>query len=77
MKVTVTPDHQLSFRLPDNFPAGTAELIILADYSIDHRIVKLAGVLTPDIPPSEDIDPILNALNDLRPIRESGLVSII
>jgi hypothetical protein len=30
MKVTVPEDHQLEIRLPQDFPAGPAELIVLA-----------------------------------------------
>ncbi len=70
MKVTITADHQLSFRVPDDFPAGSAEIIILADSSADQQIVKLAGVLAPDISPPKDIDPISDSLQELRQERE-------
>ncbi len=30
MKVTVPEDHQLEIRLPQDFPAGPAEIIVLA-----------------------------------------------
>lgn len=30
LKVTVPPDHQLEIRLPEDFPAGPAEVIVLA-----------------------------------------------
>ena len=29
-KVTVTEDHELAVKLPDDFPAGPAEIIVLA-----------------------------------------------
>lgn len=31
LNVTILPDHQLAVRLPDDFPAGPAEVIILAE----------------------------------------------
>ena len=70
IKVTITADHQLSFRVPDDFPAGPAEIVILADSSTDQQIVKLAGVLAPDISPPKDIDPISDSLQELRQERE-------
>lgn len=30
MKITVPKEHQLEIRLPDDFPAGPAEIIVLA-----------------------------------------------
>ncbi len=72
MKVTITPDHQLSFKVPDDFPAGSAEIIILADSSADQQIVRLAGVLAPDIPPPKDIDPISDSLQELRRVLHSS-----
>ena len=58
IKVTITADHILSFRLPEDFPAGPAEIIVLADAGTKQQIVNLAGVLASDISPPNDIDPI-------------------
>ena len=30
LQVTVSPDHDLAIRLPDDFPVGPAEVIVLA-----------------------------------------------
>jgi hypothetical protein len=70
IKVTITANHQLSFRVPDDFPAGPAEIVILANSSTNQQIVKLAGVLAPDISPPKDIDPIFDSLQELRRERE-------
>jgi hypothetical protein len=31
MEVTIPEDHQVELRLPEDFPAGPAEIIVLAD----------------------------------------------
>ncbi|HEX9941176.1 MAG TPA: hypothetical protein VGG03_04110 [Thermoanaerobaculia bacterium] len=33
MSVTIPEDHQVEIRLPEDFPAGPAEVIVLADSS--------------------------------------------
>ena len=30
LKVTIPPDHEVAIRLPDDFPPGPAEVIVLA-----------------------------------------------
>ncbi len=69
-KVTIPMDHELAVRLPDDFPAGPAEVIVLAGSADERPTVKLAGVLAPDVPPPEDVDPVADALGELRRERE-------
>ena len=69
IKVTISSDHQLAVRLQDNFPTGLAEVIIQADSSTEQRIIKLAGVLAPQVPPPHD-DPIADVLQEFRHERQ-------
>ena len=70
IKVTIPADHQLAVRLPDDFPAGPAEVIIQTDSSAEQRIVKLAGVLAPQKPPPPHVDPIADVLQEFRHERQ-------
>ena len=70
IKVTIPADHQLAVRVPDDFPTGPAEVIIQADSSAEQRSVKLAGVLTPQAPPSPQVDPIADVLQEFRHERQ-------
>ena len=69
-QVTVPTDHQLAVTLPDDFPAGPAEMIILAGAVAERpdrkTCVKLANVLAPDDAPPTDADFIADALRELR-----------
>ena len=69
IKVTILADHQLAVRLPDDFPAGPAEVLIMADSPVEQRIVKLAGVLASHVPPPH-IDPIADVLQEFRHERQ-------
>ena len=69
-KITIPADHQLTLRLPDNFPTGPAEVIVLADSSAEKRIVKLAGILALDKPPPMHIDQIADSLQEFRQERK-------
>ena len=71
-KVTVPADHQLAVRLPDDFPAGPAEVLISADTSTGRRTVKLADILAPDEAPLTDTDLSANALGEFRREREQS-----
>jgi len=66
IKVTTPADHQLAVRLPDDFPTGPAEVIILAGSSAEQRLVKLAGVLAPQVPPPAQVDAIADVLQEFR-----------
>jgi hypothetical protein len=68
--VTVAADHRVAVTLPEDFPAGPAEVIVLAEAPQAQRLVKLAGVLAPDREPPPEADPIAEALAELR--RERG-----
>lgn len=79
-QVTIPTDHQLAVTLPDDFPAGPAEMIILADATAERpsrkTCVKLANVLAPDDAPPTEADFIADALRELRRERERGLDQI-
>jgi len=70
IKVTIPADHQLALRVPDDFPTGPAEVVIQADSSDEQRIIKLAGILAPQVPPSSHVDPIADALQEFRHERQ-------
>ena len=70
IKVTIPADHQLAVRLPDDFPEGPAEVTILAVPATEQRIVKLAGVLAPEVPPPAYVDPIADSLQEFRHERQ-------
>ena len=76
-QVTIPTDHQLVVTLPDDFPTGPAEMIILADAAKERSdrkaCVKLADVLAPEDAAPTDGDLIADALRDLRRERERGL----
>ena len=65
IKVTIPANHELTFRLPDDFPPGPAEVIIIAKTAAKHRVVRLSGVIAPVIAPSTNIDPIANIWNTM------------
>ncbi len=70
IKLTIPSDHQLKFKVPDDFPPGPAEVIIMADASPGKRLVKLEGVLAPDMEPADGVDPIADALHEFRQERK-------
>jgi hypothetical protein len=70
IKVTIPADHQLAVRLPDDFPEGPAEVIIQTDSFAEQRIVKLAGILAPQVPPPLHLDPIADVLQEFRNERQ-------
>ena len=70
-KATIPEDQQLAGRRPDDFSAGPAEVIILADTSTGRHTVKLAGIFAPDAAPPPDTDLIAEALGEIRRERDS------
>lgn len=65
LEVNIDDDHQLSMNLPDNFPTGPAEVVVLAKGPARRQPVPLAGVLDTGEPLPEG-DPIGDALDELR-----------
>jgi hypothetical protein len=45
--VTVTAEHEVTLRLPEHFPAGPAEVIVLATPKAGERRAKAARDLEP------------------------------
>ena len=70
IKVTIPADHQLAVKVPDDFPTGPAEMIIQTDSSAEQQIIKLAGVLAPQVPPPPQNDLLADALLEFRHERQ-------
>lgn len=45
LKVTIPPDHQLEIQLPEDFPSGPAEVIVLATKAAEGTRNELSGRL--------------------------------
>lgn len=72
LNVNVAEDHRLAVDLPADFPAGPAEVIVLAAPRVARKLVKLMGSLSgAAVPP--DADPVADALGELRAERAAGL----
>jgi len=69
-KVNIPANHELTFKLPDSFPAGLAEVIILASSSTGGQFVKLAGVLATKESRVLNGDPIADSLQEFRQERK-------
>ena len=66
VKITVPADNRVAIALPEGFPVGPAEVIVLAETQMRQRVVRLAGVLAPAQEPPSHLDPIADALEELR-----------
>lgn len=64
MKVTVPEDHELEIRLPEDFPAGPAEVIVLAD----------SAARSPLEASQRDMLAVLNELRTSKPTEEERRV---
>ncbi len=76
LKVTVPGDHRLSLDLPEDFPPGPAEIIVLATSRANRRVVRAGGALSPETPLA-DGDSIREALGDLREERAERLERLV
>lgn len=47
MNVTIPADHEVAIRLPDDFPLGPAEIIVLARTGAGERPVEARSSLAP------------------------------
>jgi hypothetical protein len=45
--VTVAADHEIAIRLPDDFPSGPAEIIVLAAPTASDRLTPAVRTLKP------------------------------
>ena len=70
IQVTIPAAHQLAITLPEDFPAGPAEVTVLTAISTNQRVVQLAGVLAPEMPQPLQGDPIDQTLQEFRQERE-------
>ena len=67
IQVMIAADHRLSVDLPDDFPSGLAEVIVLVEPANDRKVVRMSGVLSRQGPPIlADADPIAEALDEQR-----------
>lgn len=73
VRVDVPEDHRITVELPEGFPAGPAEVIVLAAGGEGRRIVRAGGTLSAVEPVAEGEDPIADALDELRRERAAGL----
>jgi hypothetical protein len=73
VRVEVPEDHRITVDLPEGFPAGPAEVIVLAAGGEGRRIVRAGGSLSGVEPVTEGEDPIADALDELRHERAAGL----
>lgn len=66
-KVTISEDHELAVTLPEDFPSGPAEVIVLAESPSQSRVVRLGGVLASgELDEISSGDPVAEALDELR-----------
>jgi hypothetical protein len=73
VRVDVPEDHRITVELPEGFPAGPAEVIVLAAGGEGRRIVKAGGSLGPPQPLEQDEDPIAVVLGELREERAAKI----
>ncbi|WP_437683313.1 tetratricopeptide repeat protein [Sorangium sp. So ce131] len=69
LNVNVADDHQLAVTLPEDFPPGPAEGIVLAVASVtpeERRLARVLGSLSSAAPSSVEGDPVADALAELR-----------
>lgn len=72
VRVDVPEDHRITPDLPEGFPAGPAEVIVLA-VSGSRRIVRAGGALGSPRKPPEGEDPIAAVLRELRQERAARI----
>lgn len=75
VKVTIPADRHVTIILPEDFPAGPAEVIVLAEALPTKRVLRLAGILAPEQEPLAPGDPTADALGELRRERAARFVS--
>lgn len=72
VRVDVPADHRITLDLPEGFPAGPAEVIVLAVPG-SRRIVRAGGALGSPRQPPEGEDPIAAVLRELREERAARI----
>jgi hypothetical protein len=72
LDVDIPADRRISLELPDDFPAGPAEIIVLAARVPGRNVVRLGGVLQAALPRPEGHE-IADALSELRRERSERL----
>jgi hypothetical protein len=66
LNVNVAEDHRLAVELPEDFPPGPAEVIVLAVPREERRLVRMLGSLGSAAPSSVEGDPVADALAKIR-----------
>ncbi|KYF99545.1 hypothetical protein BE20_50455 [Sorangium cellulosum] len=75
LDVNVAEDRRVAFTLPEDFPPGPAEVIVLAATAVpptERGRVRVLGSLASAAPPPLDVDPLADALADVRGARNPG-----
>lgn len=76
VEVNIPDDHRLTVDLPEGFPAGPAEVIVLAVPPGGRRDVRLGGTLSTSRPHPKG-DPIAEVLRELRDEREAAIEGLV
>jgi hypothetical protein len=72
LNAVVPANHVVAVQLPEDFPPGPVEIIVLATSRTSSGIVKLGGVLGPANAKADE-DPVADALQELRHEREARI----
>ena len=73
VRVDVPEDHRITVELPEGFPAGPAEVWVVAVNGNGRLIVEAGGTLGPPQPLEQDEDPVAAVLRDLRDERAAKI----
>lgn len=76
VQVNIPEDHRLTVDLPEGFPAGPAEVIILAAPPGGRRVVHAGGTLSTSQPQPKG-DPVAEALRELRDERAAAIEGLV
>lgn len=72
LQINIEEDHRISMQLPEDFPAGPAEVIVLANAASTREPLRLGGILGTQHVPAVG-DPIAETLQELREERTDAL----
>ncbi|WP_437760511.1 hypothetical protein [Sorangium sp. So ce1389] len=72
LDVNVADDRRIAITLPEDFPPGPAEVIVLAVPPTVRRLARVLGSLASATPPPPEVDPTADALAELRGARNPG-----
>lgn len=76
VQVNIPEDHRLTVDLPEAFPSGPAEVIVLAVPPGGRRVVRAGGTLSTSQPHPKG-DPIAEVLRELRDERAAAITGLV